>query len=130
MTFGTKMRSAASVLILLMCSACTAQAPIDALVTRLSSDPMWINGISPVISLPETAENSAVIAESFRMTGFDEGHVKNYKILEISKLRIRGPLPDDYFAALVDTDLGEKIVLFQYNSLATGWWTRVYDSRK
>ena len=124
-----KMKSAASLLIFLVCSAFTAQAPIDALVTRLSSNPMWINGISPVISLPNTAESSAVIAECFKMTGFDEGHIKNYKILEIKKVKIRGPLPDDYYAALVDTDLGEKIVLFQYSNPSTGWWTRVYDSK-
>jgi len=124
-----KMRSAASLLIFLVCAACTAQDPIDSLVSRLSSNPMWINGISPVISLPNSAESSAVIAECFKMTGFDEGHVKHYKILEIKKVTIRGPFPDDYFAALVGTDLGEKIVLFQYNNSPTGWWTRVYDSK-
>jgi hypothetical protein len=63
------------------------------------------------------------------MTGFDEGHVKRYKILEIKKVKIDGPLPDDYIAALVKTDLGEKIVLFQYGDTSTGWWTRVYDSK-
>jgi hypothetical protein len=63
------------------------------------------------------------------MTGFDEGHVKRYKILEIKKVTIDGPLPDDYIAALVETDLGEKIVLFQYSNASIGWWTRVYDSK-
>ena len=124
------MRSAAISLLFLLCTACTAQDSIDSLVTRLSSNPMWINGITPVIGLPRTTESSAVIAECFNMTGFDEGHVKHYKILEIKKVKIRGPLPDDYFAALVDTDLGEKIVLFQYNNPSTGWWTRVYDSKQ
>ena len=124
-----KMRSAAFSLIFLFCAACTAQDPIDSLVTRLSSNPMWINGITPLVSLPETTESRAIIAECFKMTGFDEGHVKRYKILEIKKVKIDGPLPDDYIAALVETDLGEKIVLFQHSNTSIGWWTRVYDSK-
>jgi hypothetical protein len=51
------------------------------------------------------------------------------KYLRSKKVKIDGPLPDDYIAALVETDLGEKIVLFQYGNTSTGWWTRVYDSK-
>ncbi|MEW6009112.1 MAG: hypothetical protein AB1629_05730 [Candidatus Omnitrophota bacterium] len=98
--------------------------PIDKLVSQLSNDPLWRNGLFPIINLPKTAKHSEVIAECFKMTGFDQGHIKDYKIIEIRKVKISGSLPDDYFAALVDSNLGKKIVLFQYNN---GWWTRVYN---
>ncbi|MBU1631113.1 MAG: hypothetical protein KKD89_00905 [Candidatus Omnitrophica bacterium] len=61
------------------------------------------------------------------MTGFDQGRIKTYRIIQIRKVKIRGSLPDDYFAALIDSDLGKKIALFQYQGTAVGWWTRVYD---
>jgi hypothetical protein len=38
-------------------------------------------------------------------------------------------LPGLYTAAVVQTDLGNKVVLLKYESAATRWWTRVYDSR-
>lgn len=118
-----------TIIVSLLCSACAAQAPIDSLAAKLSSDPLWMNGGSPLIKLPETAENSEVIAECFKMTDFDHGHVNKFKILEIKKIKIRGALPDEYLAALVDSDLGKKIVLFRYTGSITGWWTRVYDQK-
>jgi hypothetical protein len=87
---------------------------------------LWQNGAFPVIDLPETAPNADIIEQCLKMTGFDQGHIKTYKIIEIKKVNIRGSLPNDYFAAIIDSDLGEKIVLFQYRS---GWWTRVYDQK-
>jgi hypothetical protein len=63
------------------------------------------------------------------MTGFDQSHIKTYRIIEIRKVKIRGSLPDDYSAALIDSDLGKKIVLFQYQGPDVGWWTRVYDQK-
>ncbi len=100
---------------------------IDRLTTELSSNPLWMNGAYPLIKLSEKAKHDEVIAECIKMTGFDEGHVKDYKIIKIKTVKIRGPLPEDYFAALMDTDLGKKIVLFKYVNFTAGWWTRVYD---
>ena len=72
----------------------------------------------------------SVIKRAFEMTGFDKGHVTNYKILEIRQVRIRGSLPDLYTAALVRTGVGEKIVLFQYQLPAFGWWSRIVDANR
>lgn len=104
-----------------------SQDSIDRFTAELSGNPLWMNGGYPAIKLPQKAKHDEVIAECFKLTGFDQGHVKDYKIVKIKKVNIRSPLPEDYFAALTDTDLGKKIVLFRYESLTTGWWTRVYD---
>lgn len=108
-------------------SAVGSRDAIDELADELSGNPLWMNGIYPSIKLSEKAGHEKVISECFKMTGFEKGHVKDYKIIAIKKVKIRGPLPDDYFAALTDTDLGKKIVLFRYENPDTGWWARVYD---
>ena len=95
------------ILIVLMCAACAARDPIGSLAAELSNSPLWQNGTSPLIKLPETAKHSEVIEECFKMTGFDRGHVQEYKIIRIENVKIRGSLPDDYIAVLVDTDLGK-----------------------
>src|SRR5688500_8799280 len=64
----------------------------------------------------------------FDMISFDRVRVKHHKTLEERAVQIRGSLPDRYTAALVETDLGEKIVLLQHQGDVVGWWSRVYDS--
>ena len=118
--------------------------PIDELVTRLSASPLWQNGIYPRLDLPKTASIDDVIARVFQLTGFDEGHVKEHRILETRVVSIR-PVdrpalvdprfervrsdPDMYTAVLVDTDLGKKVLLLKYEGTATGWWSRVFPVR-
>jgi hypothetical protein len=101
--------------------------PIDILVAQLSNDHFWQNGVFPVINLPETASPNEVIAQCFKMTGFNEGRIKTYKILETKTVRIPGSLPVTYTAALVDSDLGQKIVLIKHIQ-PDHWWTRVYNA--
>ncbi len=103
---------------------------IDRLVVQLSrSYGLWQNGLSPIIHLPRDAPVEQVLSRVFKMTGFDAGHVKNYRVLKTRKVRITGSVPDVYTAALVDTDLGRKIVLLRpYQNPTDGWWTRVYDA--
>lgn len=114
-------------LVFLILVGCAKADQIDDLVARLSNDHMWRNGAFPIINLSETASNVEVIAQCVKMTGFDQGHIKTYKIIEVRKVKIPGPIPDDYFAALIDSDFGKKIILFRYEGPKSGWWTRVYD---
>lgn len=81
----------------------------------------------PNLELPATATTDQVIARVFDMTGFEEGHVTRYRVLETRQVQI-GSRPDMYTAAVVQTDLGNKVVLLKYESAATRWWSRVYDS--
>jgi hypothetical protein len=99
--------------------------PIDRLVADLSADPMWMNGISPIIDLPQDASTKEVVAEVLKMTGFPSYPRRpwTYKILKIRQVHIKGPLPDLYTAVLLDTNHGRQIVLLRY--LEHSWWSRV-----
>jgi hypothetical protein len=108
----------------------TADA-IDGLVERLSSSHgLWLNGAFADLGLPRAASMQQVVSRVFEMTGFDAGRVKEHRILETRQVRIAGSLPDEYTAVLVETDMGRKIVLLQYQGeRARGmWWSRVYDA--
>lgn len=100
--------------------------PIDQLVAKLSATDglgSWVNGSFPVIRLPETATPEQILEQVFKFTGFDKGHVKDFKILQSRNVQITG---GSYTAAEVQTDLGKKIVLFT----AGGAWSRVYDANE
>src|SRR6266496_2889907 len=118
------MRAPLFIVVMALLTGCaTARDQIDYLVADLSATRgMWINGVSPIIHLPENASPKQVLDQVFQMTGFDRGHVKHYKILKVRRVHIDGGL---YTAALVETDLGKKIVLFS----AGGRWSRVYDTK-
>jgi hypothetical protein len=123
--------------------AAAKRDPITTLVERLSASPLWGNGRFPTLGLPATASTDEVIARIFEKTGFAEGQVTHYRILETRLVqipddsaypnsgagRIAKRLPYTYMAALVRTDLGDKIVLLKYEDPPTGWWSRVYDPR-
>ena len=105
-----------------------ASDPIDRLVARLSNTHgLWGNGATPVLNLPLTATIEQVIAEVFRVTVFERGYVTSYKIKQTKEVRIDVDMPlERYMAVLVQTKLGEKIVLIRYET--SGWWGRVYDA--
>lgn len=104
-------------------------SPIEVLATRLADDHFWRNGTFPAIDLPKTATPDEVLAQLFKMTTFGESRITSFKILETKEVTIRGPLPDTYTAVLIDSDLGQKIVLFQHIK-PHRWWTKVYDADK
>lgn len=112
----------------------TAQSnvdPINKIVQELNSDKfgMWVNGIYPIINLPANAKPEEVIAQAIKMTGFDKGHIKTYKIVEIRKVKLNAPSMENCSAALIESDLDVKVLLFKYeeNSSSSTWWTRFYD---
>lgn len=107
-------------------SSLTIGDPIGHLVTKLSSDHLWQNGASPTIDLPATASPELVVAKVFKLVSSDQGAVSSYDVLEIQQVHITGSLPDQYTAVLVQTNLGQKIVLLQYTE--QGWWSRMYDN--
>ncbi|MFI5380219.1 MAG: M56 family metallopeptidase, partial [Tepidisphaerales bacterium] len=106
-----------------------APGPIERLAERLSSDQLWQNGLAPMITLPQTASTEEVVSKVFDMTSFGQAKTgKENRILEVKQVRIPGSLPDQYTAAVVETNLGQKIVLINYAGGRVGWWSRVYDS--
>lgn len=103
--------------------------PITRLVEKLAASHVWRNGMYPELMLPATASTDEVIARVFEVTSFGQGRAKQYRILETRLVQISESLPYTYIAALVRTELGDKIVLLKYEDPPTGWWSRVYDSR-
>src|SRR2546423_594817 len=99
---------------------------IAKLVAELSKPPIRIDGGFPIIELPRSATPSQVVARCIEMTGFDAGHIKQYKIRAIEKVP---PYDDtgDLTAVLITSDLGDKIIFMHYEGHRTGWWTHIYD---
>ncbi len=103
--------------------------PIDALVAQLSkAGGIWVNGITPVLDFPETTPTAEIVAAYFQKVSFSEGEITSQTLQEVRQVRIADSLPNEqYTAALVETNLGRKILLMQY-SQHSGWWCRVFDA--
>ena len=104
-------------------TASAATDPIDRLVSSLPSNGLWINGLFPKITLPDTANPSQVVAACMV-----NAHIERYSILAVRNVTIAG-VSERYVAALVDSNVGQKVVLLRYSSPDIGWWTRVYDAK-
>ena len=101
--------------------------PIDSLVQRLNATHgMWINGLYPDINLPANAQPEEVLAAAVKMTGFDQGHIKSFKIESLRQVELMAAGQQTFSVALVDTDFGKKIFMFRPER-NNGWWTRFYD---
>ena len=95
---------------------------IDALVEKLNSSPLWINSYTTIIELPSNATPQEVVASAVGDT---------FRILETRKVRLND-MPD-CSAALIETDLGMKILLFKFEGTRNirfkdMWWTRLFDA--
>jgi hypothetical protein len=102
--------------------------PIDRLVADYTATRgMWVNGIYPILGLPETASQEQVIKRALEMHGFGGEQTASCKILKIRHIYIETYQTNDtgLFAALVQIKAGEKIVLFKYEG--KDWWSRVCD---
>lgn len=102
-------------------------APIDHLVAELSREPEWRNGLFRTIQRPATATAEELVADVLAYSSFQAGKVKKYAVLGSKVVRI-GTEGVDYVAAVVDTDLGRKVILLQYEKGLSGWWSRVFDA--
>jgi type IV pilus biogenesis protein CpaD/CtpE len=109
----------------LLVGCATTPDPVDQLVNDFSSSHgLWEKGLFPIIKLPATAPIGEVVSEVL------ERQVASYKILRVRQVHIRGSLPDLYTAVIVQTNVGEKIILLKYAGESVGWWSRIYDAKK
>jgi hypothetical protein len=113
-------------------SACATRDPITRLVTTLNKpeNNMWMNGffaiIPPSERLPKSASTRQVVAQVFRHTGFNEGEVTSFRIVEVRPVELESP-QTRCTAVHVATNLGPKIVLIDYIGGDRGWWDKVYN---
>lgn len=101
--------------------------PIQALVDRLAADPHgeWATDPYPILDLPASATVEEVIDRLFQRISFGDGRVTVFSVLELRGVHIGPQATERHVAARVDTNLGQKIVLFRREQ--QDWWTRVYD---
>lgn len=102
------------------------QGPVENLVTRLSADPVWMNGTVVYINLPPTTATEALVSQALDRASPDQ-EPAGHHILKTTDVRIQGKA---YTAILVQTHRGEKIVLVKYMGVKSGWWSRVYDAER
>lgn len=89
----------------------------------------WPNFPTQWVDLPETASAEEVVSNVAQVRWIDQA-LKNYKILDVRQVHPFPPHPTTYTAVLVQTDIGQKIVLFRYErGQLAGWWYRVYDAK-
>jgi hypothetical protein len=87
-----------------------------------------VNGGSPILGLSSNASTNAVIDKATHMIYFgDEGKkIEKYSIVEIRKVDLKAQ--PNCSAALLKTNLGEKVLLFKYQG--NDWWTRFFEVPK
>lgn len=105
--------------------------PIDGLVRRLSSSyGLWQNGLFKPIDLPASAPAEAVVAQVYKNANlYQGGKATNYQIIKRRQVQIGDNVKgNNYIAVLVDTNVGGKVVLLQYDEQSKQWWNRVYDT--
>jgi hypothetical protein len=123
------MRSMLFAIIAVLLVGCVATPdPIDRLVADYTATRgMWVNGIYPILDLPQTASQEQVIKRALEMHGYAGEQAASCKILKVRHIYIPPSYPNDVglFAALVQMKVGEKIVLFKYEG--KDWWSRVCD---
>jgi len=103
--------------------------PIDQIANKLNSDihGLWVNGGYPTIKLPADEKPENVIEQAIKTVGFDKGHIKTYKIIEVRKIKLNASGMENCSAALIESDLGKKVLLFKYKESSSQWWTRFFE---
>ena len=117
------MRSLLLAVLLLFSAECRASDPIDNLLKTLDPYGLWTNGAFQPIVLPVSASPRQVVAEYL-----SRDHFEPYSVVEIREINVSSY---KYFAALINSNMGRKIILFKYlgSSTGTGWWARMYDAK-
>jgi hypothetical protein len=106
----------------------TTPDPIEHFVTNYAaSSGVWIRDLSA------EAKSEQVIKQTFARMGYgtSSGEIRQETIYKISRIRrvqvhIPGSLPGIYTEALVETELGARIILFRYEGPKDGWWSQVW----
>ena len=104
---------------------------IDAFVAALSANGgLWLNGVDSIQGAQANSPDE-VVSETLRKAKFEAGLVTSYQILEIREVHF-GEFPGTYTTVLVDTNLGQMIVIMQYTEgkdpTLGHWWLRIYDA--
>jgi len=102
-----------------------ANLAIDSIVVKLNASfGLWVNGLSPVISLPETASPEDVTAKYFSSVSDNAGPYQSHSITLHKFVQIDGV---SYGAIHANTNFGQRVVIMRWS--AGGWWTKSFVRR-
>lgn len=97
----------------------------DRFVNALSESMLSQRGQAPTESVPASADWNVIVGRVLESTAFDGGSISRHDIIRRSPVTISGR-PSQFWAYLVDTNLGRKIVLLEGLGMRREVWSRVY----
>jgi hypothetical protein len=98
---------------------------IDRLVKRLNADPFWTNGVFQPLHMGSEANPEKVVTAAMKASSRSMG-VNAFRVIETRTVELDSG-DGRPSAALLQTDVGVKILVFYQLKGITGWWTRFYD---
>ena len=102
--------------------------PLEAIVAATTGGPTWLNGTFPIVDLPRSAPKEVVVAKVLSLWRWAPKGTQ-YRIAEIKEIHIPDVSTDPYTAVLLKTDVGDRVLLLQYQDGASGsyarWWSQV-----
>jgi hypothetical protein len=125
------MKRLSLVVCLLAIGSLAGADPIDRLAEDLGKHALWQNGIypSPKIDLPLTATGKEIAAAYFDKTSESKGKITDWEIYDERIIDIPNGSQSHFTAIWCGTEFGGRIILAQYGSAKTGWWTRAFNAK-
>jgi hypothetical protein len=120
-----------AVVIALGLLGCSHMDPIDRVTDEVHHGFVPSYTFAP-IDLPQTATPAELISAIFKRSAWESGlfDFTSYKILQIRSVPAEFPSLPNYTAVLLDTNLGQKVVLLQplqEKSRWHGWYYKIYE---
>ncbi len=100
---------------------------IDRLADKLrAARGLWTNGLASSVTTSETAEPDEIIAAALKKR-YSTNAVTLRRVVTCRTIESLGPPQDKVSAALLETNVGETILLYYRLGAKPNWWTRFYD---
>jgi hypothetical protein len=120
------------ILIALGLLGCSRKDPFDRVMDHVSHETVLSYPFVP-IKLPATTTPEELIS-ALKVRGvFQREQITSIKIMQVRSVHTSPPsVPEEYTAVLLDTDAGQKVVLFRPLKSETGmeeWYWKIYDAK-
>ncbi len=120
------------ILIVSALAGCSRKDPIDQVMDYVSHETVLSYPFVP-INLPATATPQELISALKDRGDFQRKQITSIKIIRVRSVHTSLPsVPVDYTTVLLNTDVGQKVVLFRPLKSETGmgeWYWRIYDAK-
>jgi hypothetical protein len=87
-----------------------------------------LNGRRDTVNLPADAAANDVLEAALKIANAPFNEIKSFHVVSVRKLeKLVAPGTSPWFGALLDTNLGQKIVIGGYLNDEAGWWPVLVD---